>query len=56
MNTNALAVALLLVLSRHFAIAAEEPNKLTPEAAFKEAASRMEKGQHKDAIPYLERV
>lgn len=56
MNTNALTIALLLALSRHLTIAAEEPNKLTPEAAFKEAASLMQRGQHKEAIPYLERV
>ena len=28
----------------------------TTEAAFKEAASLMQKGQYKDAIPFLERV
>ena len=56
MNKNILTIALLLFFPGHFAIAADEPSKLTPEAAFKEAASLMEKGQFKDAIPYLERA
>jgi Flp pilus assembly protein TadD len=57
MSMNILPVALLLVASKLWAGAAEaETNKLSPQTAFKKAASLMERGQHKEAIPYLEQV
>src|SRR5688500_16519170 len=36
--------------------AADRPEKLSAEAAFKAAAVLMKKGEHKQAIPYLKRV
>lgn len=49
----ALLGALLLTVT---ALAAERPETLSAELAFKTATDLMEKGQHKQAIPYLNRV
>jgi tetratricopeptide (TPR) repeat protein len=48
------ALAVLLIAGS--AVAAEEPGKLSAEAAFKVAIELMAKGEYKRAIPYLIRV
>jgi tetratricopeptide (TPR) repeat protein len=50
------AMSLATLLLTVTACAEEQLEKLPADAAFKIAANLMEKGQHKKAIPYLERV
>lgn len=50
---NVLLATLMLAVS---AFAEDQPEKLSAESAFKTATGLMEKGQHKQAIPYLKRV